>query len=366
MTGGAGVLYVVLVAMASLLVAMCVAILVIRGLRQLFAARRAVLVAEVRPRLLASIDHDDVAAAAAFTGRRDAVAQSISLALLPKLRGADRDALARVLRFGGVIDRAVAGLTSRSAARRERSAELLGAAGVTAAVDGLVARLDDRDGGVRMAAARALGRMGAAAAVAPVLAALGDRRLPANTASMAVLRIGPAGAPALLQALGDPNHHTRAVAAELCGSLGLTPSVERLELMVDDADAAARVSAVGALGRLGGPSTAAVLVGRLVLELARPARRGDDGLGVALATALGYIGHPSAVPVLTEALAGRHRLAFAAATSLASIGPANPAHKRRARPGSRSTSSPVSAILLGRTCHPAAGVEVGVEPSAAS
>lgn len=59
-------------------------------------------------------------------------AESIAISLLPKLCGADRDALTHMLEANGVIDHAVRGLGSRSAARRQRLAELLVSAGVGA------------------------------------------------------------------------------------------------------------------------------------------------------------------------------------------------------------------------------------------
>lgn len=280
--------------------------------------RNARLVAEVRPAVLAAIDEDG--ASLDLTGRRTKVAEAIAISLLPKLRGADRDALTEMLDASGVIHHAIGGLGSRSAARRQRSAELLGNAGFAAAEHELVRLLDDRDADVRIVAARALGRLGRQSSVDELFRALSERRVPANTASMAVLRIGAIGAPSIVSASQSAVPLVRSTAVELAGSLGLMEARSAIELLLDDDDPTVRTSAAKALGRLSMPSSAAPLIDRLSRALELPVHRSDDDFLVALVEALGRIGHRSCIPVLQTCFMRRHRLSVAATTALFGMG----------------------------------------------
>lgn len=337
-------LQVALASIVGALLLMSTAIVFVKARRQLRDRRRAALVAEVRPRVMAALENEQ-AGAAEFRGRRGSVAESIAIALLPNLRGADRDALARILAASGVIARARVGLVSCRPARRQRAAELLGAAGDALAVPALVAALADRDEDVRMAAARSLGRIGAPDAVVPLLDALDDRQVPANTISMSLLRIGAAGSPGLVPALESPTARTRSVAAELAGSFGLGEVRPKLEAMLDDSDETVRQSAARALGRLGVPSSTGTLIARLECELAKDPGAGGDDLAVVLVTALGQIGHPAALPIMTDALTRSHRISFAAASALAGMSLERDGHEH---PVGRGARSRLCEILVGR------------------
>ena len=101
-------------------------IVLAKVVRERRESRRAAMIAEVRPAVLATLDSGAETTIGHFRGHRRAVAESIAIGLLPKLRGKDRDALAAILQAGGILDQAVLGIGSRSAPRRQRSAELLG------------------------------------------------------------------------------------------------------------------------------------------------------------------------------------------------------------------------------------------------
>lgn len=294
-----------------------VVLIVAKAWRQVRERRRARLVAEIRPIVIRALDDSSTVD---FAGRRGAIAEELAASMLPKLRGADRDRLAELLEEGGILGRARRGLAAHSAARRQRSAELLGAAGDRRATHGLVRRLHDRDLRVRLTVARALGRIGDPAAVPALLAALDDGRVTGHAASMAILRIGEPGAPALAQGLGSPAAHTRLVAVSVLGALGATSAGDRVIALLDDDDHAVRCAAATALGRLGLPRSVPVLIDRLSAQFALPSDELDLDAAVAYADALGRIGHRAAIPVLEDALMRRHRLSHVAAQGLAEMG----------------------------------------------
>ena len=309
--------------LAASLILMMLSIVVVKGARALRERRTARLVAQVRPVVLAALDGDDVVPD--LLRRRRATVETVAIALLPKLRGEDRDALADLLVRTGIVDEAAAGLSSRSAARRQRSCELLGNAGYRPAHRRLVPLLADRDRDVRITAARALGRMGHEESVGALFGALGERRVPANTASMAVLRIGRGGGDEIVTAIDDRESLVRSTAAELAGSLGLLAAVGRVEELLGDDDATVRIGAARALGRISTPRSTAPLVERLDAVVALGAHRRDEDELIALVTALGRIGHTRAIPSLRACLGLRHRVSHAAGRALTELG-VDPTH----------------------------------------
>ncbi|WP_420450692.1 HEAT repeat domain-containing protein [Ilumatobacter sp.] len=310
---------VALLVIGSSVVLMTVATAASKIVRTWRERRASQLAAQVRPAVLAAID--DGGRAPELVRRRRAVAESIAISLLPKLRGEDREALATMLLDTGIIGTAARGLDSRSGARRQRCAQLLGDAGHRPARPRLVELLHDRDHDVRLTAARALGRIGDPASVPDLFAALGDRRVPANTASMAVLRIGDAGGDAIALATHDERTLVRSTAAELAGPLGLLSANARLIEMLDDPDGSVRAAAARSLGRLSMPSSVPPVRARLGSLL--DADVGDERIEeiVALVTALGQIGHRDAIDVLEASLTRHRRISNAAAEALAPMSP---------------------------------------------
>lgn len=300
------------------LVVLILGIVATKAVRQRLLSRRARLVAEVRPIVLDALDDGHLSEE--LTGRRRAAAELIAITLLPNLRGDDRAALARMLVESGFTDRAMNGLESRSAARRQRSIELLGTAGHLDAVEPLSLLLDDRDRDVRAAAGRALGRIGDERCVSPLFDALDRRRVPANTIAMAVLRVGPKGAEAIGRAMNSDEATTRSVATELAGSLGMISLRGAIDVLLDDASPTVRTSAARSLGRLGLPASVPRMIDSLAAELVRVGDDRRDDVAVALAVSLGQIGDRSAIPVLENSLMRNRKLSAAAGQALADMG----------------------------------------------
>jgi HEAT repeats len=305
-----------LAALSGLLALLTVATTVCKLQRTVRLRGRAHREAVARTHVLRLLADDakasDVAASLGPTFER------LSVSLLPKLRGADRDALVIALEQRGVLERARRRTGRPGAVGRARAAELLGNAGDERALPELRRLLADRDPEVRTVAARALGKLGPVA-VAPLLQALTARRpVPANIVTMALVRAGAAGAEELIGGL-DPARpvRVRVVAAELLGQLGALSAAAALErTLAEDPELPARTAAARSLGRLGLPEAVAPLLA--ALDEDEPLE-----LRMAAALALGKIGADAAVTALTQLLRGSETaLARAAADDLAACGAA--------------------------------------------
>lgn len=339
--------------LALALFAVTVALVIVKSLRAAGDRRRALLRSSVRPRVLAALLDDQLGIN--FRGYHGRVAEDTVVSMLDNVRGADRKRLADLLLDGGVIGRAMVGLSSPRATKRQSSAELLGAAGFVPGIPDLIEHLHDRDPEVRMASARAIGRIGSVDTVGSLIGSLDERRVPANTVSIAILRIGPMGAAGLMPALKSPVAHTRAVAAELIGTFGLHDAVDPLNSMLNDPDAGVRIGVVRALGRIGSPSSTRPLIALLSRPLGEPGTFGDEATAVAAIVALGQIGHRSCIPVLTACLDRTHRISYAAASALAGMGPRRSRRSEFERASAGDETSTLSDLLGGR------GRTVGVE-----
>lgn len=315
-----------------LVTALLVAVKVLRSRRERHRAR---IRTAMRQSVLAALEDDD--RTLELHGRVGRVTQEVVVSMLGQVRGSDRERLAALLEKGGAIQRAEVALGSRLPARRQHAAELLGAAGYAPAVPRLVDRLHDHDSVVRMAAARALGKIGSPEAVAPLTASLSDHSVPANTVSMAIMRIGPGGAPALRPALRSPSTRVRATAAELIGVFGDTESVAEIEDLLEDPDPLVVTGAARALGRFGSPSSVRPLLARLSSMLAPTTQELDEDSAVSIVSALGRIGDRSCIPVLIQCEAHPYRLKRAAEEALAPMGRRREDRRRTRSSGSGST-----------------------------
>ena len=216
--------------------------------------------------------------------------------------------------------------------RRAMAAHLLGAAAVPAAVPDLVRLTQDRSEDVRRVAARALGRMGDPRGVRALISALEEpRALSQGTVGLAMVRMGPAAAPGLREALGSDDPSVRAMAADVLGHLGDTDAVPRLMDRLHDDEVNVRLAAAAALRRIGSPQARPALA-HTALSDQEPAVR---ALAV---SALAVLGPAFALGTLSEALGDvDHRVARAAAGALAQAGEDGVAELRRVaetqRPG---------------------------------
>jgi HEAT repeat protein len=237
-------------------------------------------------------------------------------AVLPALRGEDRETLARLLESRGVTDVARRKCRSHRATSRAAACQVLGDVGSSFAVLDLVPLLDDPRLAVRLAAARALGRLGQPAAVAPLLQ-LGSRPhpLPVDVAADAIQSIRGWPISLLQPCLSDPSERARSLATEL---LGRAHALDRVDDLIDllecDPSAAVRARAARALGVIGSPGAIEPLIACLA--------SGPPSAQAEAVFALGRLGAADAVPALHRALLGPSRgLSLAAATALSSISP---------------------------------------------
>lgn len=249
----------------------------------------------------------------------------VSIHLLPKLRGADRDHVVGALHRIGIAETLARDARSRRSLLRLRAAIAMDACASPADVATLIELLRDRNRQIRHVAARALGRIGDPAATRSLMRGMIDRTIATNTASMAIVRIGSGAIPALRAWLGHEDVRCRRTAAELLGHLGADDAESELVSCLDDTDPSVRLAAASALGRLGLPSSVEHIMSQLRSELAAPTFVGREGrlaesVCVTQAEALGLIGDRRAIPVLESALARSTRISTAAAGALQQMG----------------------------------------------
>ncbi|HVF13202.1 MAG TPA: HEAT repeat domain-containing protein [Acidimicrobiales bacterium] len=237
-------------------------------------------------------------------------------ALLPTLRGEDRETLARLLESRGATRAARRQCRSRRATSRAAACRMLGDVGSSFAVLDLVPLLEDPRPAVRMAAARALGRLGQPAGVVPLMGSVSGRKaLPLDVAADAIQQIRDWPVSLLHPCLADPSEPTRALAVELLGRFQALDSVGALiEILERDPSTIVRVRAARALGRIDSPHA--------VQSLMRCVHLGPGELRVEAVRALGRLGATAAVPTLRVTLLGPSlQLSQAAAASLSAIVP---------------------------------------------
>ena len=220
--------------------------------------------AEVRTLLFQAIDAGDLAPSAveALTpGQRD-VLETQARALLPSLRGEDREAVGRVLDRLGAVEAARRQIRSRRAVVRAEAGEFLGESGSPEAVRDLLDLLHDPDPKVRWAAARGLGRLGHPSAVAPLLAAVdGPCAVPIDVVAGAVFAIRDCPLSLLRQALASPSVPTRTLAVELLGRFqALAVANDIVGLLHHDPSVEVRARAARSLGRMSSPRAVEPLI----------------------------------------------------------------------------------------------------------
>ncbi|WP_292521130.1 HEAT repeat domain-containing protein [Methanoculleus sp.] len=167
---------------------------------------------------------------------------------------------------------------------RIAAAEGLGEIGDDSSVGALILLLDDPERDVRIAAAGALGQIGDARAIIPLVRLFGD---------------------------GYPT--VRSAAAAAVAAFG-PDAFEPLEVALDDAVPAVRVTAARAIGIIGNPRS----IPLLIRHLEDPARE----VSVVAARVLGGFGHPAVEPLSTVLMKGGKDGRLAAIDALALIGSA--------------------------------------------
>ena len=231
------------------------AVVAVRARRHSRTQRDEMLLSPLRRPLItvASGEDDDGAAAEQLTwatGVSRAVLDRNIVELLTKIRGVPAEQLVHVLEVHGAVDAAVAEMSSRSAVKRARAAQLLGP-GPCRTHGPAPRRCSAATRRSRCATAPPT-RSGSSATLrppAPVLAAIGapDRGLPAATAAEALQSMGVGISDVLRDGMADPNARTRMVAAHLSGERSFTRGLPELRGLLDaDPDLTVReTSAIG-------------------------------------------------------------------------------------------------------------------------
>jgi HEAT repeat protein len=177
------------------------------------------------------------------------------LEALPGLALTEADRLRDLVSLSPAARRELDRLRHRSASRRIEACRFAGRLGDTAVVPRLVELLRDRDPGVRRAAIRALGELRAVGAVPDIADAIEAMGEWSNLLLvMALIRMGPAGAPAIGALLGASGARSPATVKgllQVTGRIGVAAEPEAVRALASHDDMEVRVEAVRVLGVLG-------------------------------------------------------------------------------------------------------------------
>jgi hypothetical protein len=302
---------------AVLLVAnlLLILMLVVRRWRVTSAQRRdEKLTRELRPAAIELIESDGADPPPGLGPDEKRVFADLLASYGRQLRGLSRERIVAYFESSGAVTEQVGRLERGRAWHRAAAAFALGDMGSTQAVPNLLRALDDRAVDVRRAAARSLGRIGATDAIRPLVDVAVTGRVQRDVAKLALLDIGPAAVPDLVELSGHPEPLVRASAVELVGLIGSADDATAIIDRLTDPSAAVRVAAAGALGRLGAAEARDALV--RALDDRVPAVR------VAAANALGGIGGRQATAALLSiARTDTFEAAHAAAEALSRVDP---------------------------------------------
>ncbi len=205
---------------------------------------------------------------------------------------------------------------------RREAALALGEIREKRAVEPLIRAVVDSDDFVRAACAWALGNIGDVSAINPLTDTLNydKKSIVREAAARALGLISPKVLKPILQAMQDPKESVAEAAKNAWGKVGevvVEPLIDALEDYSEDKDGNdVRGAAAEALGRIGDPRA---------LELLSYSVVGDkkESVRYASAVALGLLGKPQAIPSLIKALSqnpDKFDVAAAAANSLDQLG----------------------------------------------
>jgi len=254
---------------------------------------------ELEPAVLAWVHGDGSSLTAALggvpAGVDRIVVEEILRDHLQRVRGIERERLARAYDELGFVAAALARLASRRWWNRADAAERLGLGGAARAAGALARALDDEVFEVRMRAAKALGVLGDPTAARALVHALDD---PSRWSTIRVADIltvlGRAAVPALTDGWSGLGRTGRLAALDVLGRIRPLAAVPWLVEHLADADDDVRARTCHALGAIGDPETAEPLI-RALGDRAWPVR-------AMAAKALGRMGSDAALPWLRRAL----------------------------------------------------------------
>jgi HEAT repeat protein len=214
----------------------------------------------------------------------------------------------------------LAGLGSRSSSRRAEACRFAGRLGDTAVVPRLVELLCDRDPAVRREAIRALGQLRAVAAVPDIADAIEGLKEWSNLLLvMALIRMGPAGAPAIGALLAEPDARPPAMLKgllQVTSRIGVATNPAVIRALASHEDMEIRVEAVRVLGAIAPDASSADLCLAAMDDAEWPVR-------AIAASSLGRLRDERALPRLLRAMGDpaywvRHHVAEAMASMGAS------------------------------------------------
>ena len=290
-----------------------------KAVREIRDARRRARRTALEPLVLRYVHGEDPSILAALRGglaRRDRpIVETILLDHVQRVRGIERDRIARALEELGFVDSYEGALLGARWWTRAHAAENLGLAVAKRATGSLVAALGDDVAEVRLRAAKALGLVGGRAAVRPLLQALGEPNRWSTIRIADILSdMGREVVHELMEASPELNRHGRLAALDIVGRVHALETVGWLLARLEDTDTDVRARAAHALGAIGVPDAAPRLRAALG-DTAWPVR-------AMAAKALGRIHDAEAIPELCAALRDREWWVRAnAAQALRQAGP---------------------------------------------
>ena len=251
-----GILVATILVVASVFLTLMLLIVAAKAWREIRdgwrRARRRVL----EPKLLRYAHGSDASVLSALGGGLDprdrGVVEAILIDHVQRVRGIERDRLARALDELGYVDRYLAGLDSSRWWKRAESAEHLGLAIARRATARLVRALEDETAEVRLRAAKALGAVGGRAAVLPLLKALSEPNRWSTIRLADILSdMGQDVVRELMDAFPRLNAHARLAALDILGRIHSLDAVPWLLERLKDTESDVRARAAHALGAIG-------------------------------------------------------------------------------------------------------------------
>jgi len=223
------------------------------------------------------------------------VLEQILLDHIQRVRGIERERLARAMEQLRLIDGYLAGLESRRWWRRAESAEKLGLAASQRAIQPLARALDDEMPEVRLRAAKALGQLGGVASARKLVRTLNEpTRWSTIRVADILIGMGHQSVDAVIEAFPGLSHEGQLAVLDIVGQvrpISATPwLVERLK----DESADIRARACHALGSIGDPNVGP--------ELAAAMNDEEWPVRAMAAKALGRMRCSDAIPQLVGAL----------------------------------------------------------------
>ena len=274
---------------------------------------------ELEPKILAWVHGDEKTVRKALDGYPSsadrAVIEQILLDHIQRVRGIERERMARAMEQLGFIDTYIEGLESRRWWRRAESAEKLGLTTSKRAIQSLSRMLDDEMPEVRLRAAKALGQLGGVASARKLVRALNEpNRWSTIRVADILIGMGRKSIDTVIEAFPGLTREGQLAVLDIVGRVRPISATPWLLERAKDESANIRARACHALGSIGDPNVSKELIAAM--------RDEEWPVRAMAAKALGRMRVADAIPELGRALRDpqwwvRHNTARA----LCAIGP---------------------------------------------